>query len=152
MPELTRRRSSDPHRESWSVYYDNVRVGTIGRRAGVPIEVDQWGWSCGFYPGPEPGQYRSGSAFTFDQARADFEAAWANLLLQIPAGAFDEYRRDSEYRAEIRPIRSRGEKLPSETPSSLMRCVCGLTFDSHRPAESYDHRLHIYAAQAKTVY
>jgi hypothetical protein len=45
------------------------------------------------------------------------------LLSQIPAGALDEYRRDSEYRAEIRAIHSRGEKLPSETPSSLMRCA-----------------------------
>jgi hypothetical protein len=54
MPELTHRRSSDPHGESSSVYCDDVRVGTIGRRAGVPVEVDQWGWSCGFYPGLEP--------------------------------------------------------------------------------------------------
>jgi hypothetical protein len=69
------------------------------------------------------------------------------LLSTIPAGAFDEYRRDREHRAEIRAIHARGDKLPSETPSSLMRCVCGVTFDSHRPAESYDHRLHIYAAR-----
>jgi hypothetical protein len=38
---------------------------------------------------------------------------------------------------------ARGEKPP------LMPCVCGVTFDSHRPAESYDHRAHIYAAQAE---
>jgi hypothetical protein len=44
-----------------------------------------------------------------------------------------------------------GEKLPSEAPSSMMRCVCGVTFDSHKPAESHDHRLHIYAARAKTT-
>jgi len=24
------------------------QVGTIGIRAGVPVDVDQWGWSCGF--------------------------------------------------------------------------------------------------------
>lgn len=79
-----------------------LSVGPIGRRAGVPVEVDQWGWSCGFYPGLEPGQHRSGSATTFDQARADFETVWAVLLPDIPAGAFDEYRRDREHRAEIR--------------------------------------------------
>jgi hypothetical protein len=33
--------------------------------------------------------------------------------------------------------------------SALMRCVCGITFDSDKPAESYDHRAHIYAAQAR---
>jgi hypothetical protein len=134
-PVLTRRPNNDPHRESWSIYYDDVRVGTIGKRAGVPVEVDQWGWSLGFYPGLEPGQRRSGSAATFDQARAGFEAAWASLLPEIPAGAFDECHRDREHRAEIQAIRARGEKLPSETPSSLMRCVCGVTFDSHKPAE-----------------
>jgi hypothetical protein len=151
MATLTRRRSTDPHRESWSVYFDHVRVGTIGKRAGVPVDVDQWGWSLGFYPGLEPGQRRSGSAATFDQARADFEAAWAGLLPEIPAGAFDEYRRERKHRDEVRAIHARGEKLPSEMPSSLIRCVCGATFDSHKPAESYDHRLHISAAQAKTV-
>ena len=136
MPTLTRRRSTDDtHRESWSIYYDDIRVGTIGRRAGVPIEVDQWGWSCGFYPGLEPGQRRSGSAPTFDQARADFETAWASLLSQIPENAFGEYRRDREHRDEIRATHARGERLLSETPSSLMRCVCGVTFDSHKPAE-----------------
>jgi hypothetical protein len=86
-------------------------------------------------------------AFTFDQARADFEAAWAVLLPEIPAGAFDEYRCDREHRAEIQAVHACGEKLATETPSSLMRCVCGVTFDSHKPAESFDHRLHIYASR-----
>ena len=26
---------------------------------------------CGFYPGSEPGEFRDGTAATFDQARAD---------------------------------------------------------------------------------
>jgi hypothetical protein len=151
MPELTRRQSDNDHCESWNVYYCDERVGWIGPRAGVPVDVNQWGWSCGFYPGLYPGRRRSGSTATFDRARADFEIAWASLLAVIPAGALDEYRRDREVRAEIRAAHARGEKLPSEAPSSLMRCVCGVTFDSHKPAESYDHRLHIYAAQAKTT-
>ena len=121
MPTHTRRRNNDPHRESWSVYCDDVGIGTIGKRAGVPVEVDQWGWSLGFYPGLEPGQRRSGTASTFDQARADFEAAWASLLPEIPAGGFDEYRRDREHRAEIRAIHACGDKLPTELPNSLMR-------------------------------
>jgi hypothetical protein len=62
MAKLTRRRSFDPHRESWSVYYDDVRVGTIAKSAGVPLESEQWNWSCGFYPGVETGQQRGGSA------------------------------------------------------------------------------------------
>ena len=147
MPQLTRRRSDDPHRESWHVYYGDVRVGTISRRAGVPVDVDQWGWSCGFYPGLHPGQHHDGSAETFELARAAFEEAWRQLRPKIPEGAFDEYRRDREFRAEIAAVHARGEKLPSELPNSLMRCICGVTFDSHKPAKSYDHRVHIYAGQ-----
>src|SRR5258708_23796023 len=54
MPALTSRRSRDAHAESWQIFYGDVHVGTIGVRAGVPNDVDQWGWSCGFYPGSEP--------------------------------------------------------------------------------------------------
>jgi hypothetical protein len=69
MRTLTRRRSIDRHHETWRVHYDDVHVGTMGRRAGVPVDVDQWGWSCGFYPGLNPGQHQDGSAETFDLAR-----------------------------------------------------------------------------------
>jgi hypothetical protein len=148
MSKLTRRRSDDTHRESWTIFYDDVRVGTIGKRAGVPVDVDQWGWSCGFYPGLHPGQHRSGTAENFEAARAGLEAYWNALLPEIADGAFDAYRRHREFRAAIAAVHARGEKLPSELPNSLMRCICGLTFDSHKPAESYDHRSHVYAAQA----
>jgi hypothetical protein len=43
---------------------------------------------------------------------------------------------------------ARGEKLGREIPSTLRRCVCGDVFDEWKPAESYPHRAHIYAAQA----
>jgi hypothetical protein len=152
MPALTRRRSTDAHRDIWNVYYGDVRVGAIGGRAGVPVHVDQWGWQCGFYPGLNPGQHQDGSAATFERARAAFEEAWQRLLPKIPEGAFAEYRRDREFRAEIAALHARGEKLPTEFPSSMMRSICGVTFDSHRPAESYDHRRHIYAAQVKGLH
>ena len=70
---------------------------------------------------------------------------------EIPEGAFDEYRRARAFRAEIAAVRERGDKLPTELPSSLMRCICGVTFDSRMPTESYDHRVHIYAAQEKEL-
>jgi len=60
----------------------------------------------------------------------------------------DEYRGDRAARTHIAPARERGERLPSELPSSIMRCVCGEKFDRHRPEESLPHRWHIYAAQA----
>ena len=110
MPALTRHRSDNPHQVTWHVCYGDVRVGTIGERAGVPVDVDQWGWSCGFYPGLHPRQHRSGTAASFDEARAGFEADWNDLLPQIPASAFEEYRDDRKARAEMRAKRARGER------------------------------------------
>ena len=45
MPELTRKLSND-RVDCWHVYFGDVHVGTIARRAGVPVDVDQWGWAC----------------------------------------------------------------------------------------------------------
>ena len=95
----------------------------------------------------KPGQHRSGSAETFEAARDAFEQARSVIIPALPAGAFDEWRRDHDWRADLNARRARGEKLWTEFPSSLMRCVCCGVFDSHKPAESYDHRPHIYAAQ-----
>ena len=47
---------------------------------------------------------------------------------------------------EIMAIHARGENLSTELPNSMMRCVCGVDFDSHKPDESYPHRAQVYAA------
>ena len=81
MPTLTRRRY--PERlDCWHVFYGDIHVGTIAIRSGIPVDRDQWGWSCGFYPGSDPGEYLSGTAATFDQARADFGGGMAFVLGQ----------------------------------------------------------------------
>ncbi len=69
MSALTRRRGDNPHEETWQIYFTDVRIGTIGVRAGVPVHADQWGWLIGFYPGMEPSTDRSGVAATFEAAR-----------------------------------------------------------------------------------
>jgi hypothetical protein len=75
MPQLTRRRSPHRHEECWLIYYGDVHAGTITERVGNPHDTDRWEWRCGFYPGSEPGECSSGTAETFDKARADFEVA-----------------------------------------------------------------------------
>jgi len=57
-----------------------VHVGTIAERVGNPFDTDPWEWSCGFYPGSHPGEHRSDTAATFEDARADFERAWQVFL------------------------------------------------------------------------
>jgi hypothetical protein len=55
MPTLSPRRDLEAPDECWHVYFGDVHVGTIAIRSGIPHDKDPWGWSCGFYPGSEPG-------------------------------------------------------------------------------------------------
>jgi hypothetical protein len=151
-PTLTRRRDRKARGEAWRIFYGDIHVGSIAERSGNPVGTDQWSWRCGFYPGSNPGEASYGTAASFDAARTAFESAWSVFLSKRTEADFLEYRRHREAREEIAAKRARGEKLEAEIPSSLMRCVCGVTFDSHKPAESYDHRCHIYAAQAQDMH
>ncbi|MCP1968282.1 hypothetical protein AB7M49_005936 [Bradyrhizobium elkanii] len=63
------------------------------------------------------------------------------LLPTLTEEHFQTWRDQRDWIARKRAMWARGEKLPSERPSSLMRCSCGATFDSHRPAESQIHTL-----------
>jgi hypothetical protein len=45
-------------------------------------------------------------------------------------------------------MREAGELLPSQKPNLMMRCPCGVAFDSRDPDGSYVYRGDIYAAQA----
>ena len=142
MTGLTRRRDPDGRSECWHIYYHNVRVGTIGKRAGVPNGVDQWGWQCGFYPLSHNGRHVDGTAATFDQARNQFEAAWAAYLPERTEADFHAYRAQRDWTTRKYAMWERGEQ-----PNSMMRCVFGTVFDSHRPEESLPHRRHLYARQ-----
>jgi hypothetical protein len=147
MPDLTRRRYKE-RRDYWQVHYGDVCVGTIGRRAGCPVEVDQWEWSCGLYPGTDPGQGESGTAVDFAACRIEFEAAWGRLLPNLSEASFHEWRDRRDHTALKYAMWACGERMPTQKPNSIMRCPRGATFDSHDPEGSYVHRGHIYAAQA----
>jgi hypothetical protein len=149
MPALTRRRTDNPHREMWHVYFGDVRVGSIGQRSGAPVGLDQWEWSCGFYPGCEPGEQVSGTAADFFTARRDFELAWRELSTKKTEADYQVWRDARDWTERKCAMWARREKLPSQIPSSIMRCTCGVRFDSHKPDESYEHRRHIYAAQSE---
>jgi hypothetical protein len=147
MPALTRRRY--PERpDCWHVYFGDVNVGTIAIRPGAPFDADQWEWISGFYPGCDPGQHTNGTAVDFEHARADFEEAWQRLLPTRAEADFQKWRDQRASMARVYEMRERGELLPSQKPSTMMRCPCGERFDSHDPAGSLAHRRHIYAAQA----
>jgi hypothetical protein len=122
MPALTRRREKDRHQESWSIYFGDVRIGWIGERAGVPKSVEQWGWTCGFYPRDG---HVSGTAGSFDQARADFERAWRDYLLRCTDADFAEHRYQRAAAAWKYSMWDAGCRMPTQTVDDRSRCFCG---------------------------
>jgi hypothetical protein len=104
-------------------------VGTIGTRAGVPVDVDQWGWGCGFYPESEPGEHSNGSAPTFDEARADFEAAWRHFLPRRTEADFQKWRDHQTFTAWKYRMHDEGLPLPTQRPDGRARCFCGAAID-----------------------
>jgi hypothetical protein len=147
MPELTRRRYPE-RQDCWHVYFGDVRVGTIAIRTGVPHHEDPWGWICGFYPGCEPREYTEGTAKTFDKGRREFQRAWRVLLSSRTEADFQAWRDQRDWTERKYAMWERGERLPSQMPSSLMTCPCGETFDSHRLEHTVIHVPHITAAHA----
>jgi hypothetical protein len=152
MAALTRRRYAQAREECWHVHYGDVQAGTIAIRTGIPCDEDPWGWNCGFYPGSHPGECTNGTAATFDQARADFEAAWATFLSNRIDADFKAWRDQRDWTARKYVMWERGKKLPSQRPSSLMGCPCGKTFDSHRLEQNLIHVPHISAVAARAPY
>jgi hypothetical protein len=152
MPELTRRRLTDAREECWHVYYGEVLAGTIATRSGNPHDEDPWEWHCGFYPGCHPGEHQDGTAATFDEARADFEAAWKVFLAKRTEADFQTWRDQQDWTARKYAMWQAGEKLPSQKPTTLMKCVCGQQFDSHRIEDTVIHVPHITARAAHEIH
>jgi hypothetical protein len=117
MPTLTRKCINEQP-ERWHIHYAGVRVGPIQQRSGAPPSSDQWEWHCGFYPGSNPGEQRNGTAATFEDARAAFEAAWRDYLPKRSEDDFEEWREDAAYHAakyarwDLRGIRTNPPATP----------------------------------------
>lgn len=150
MSALTRRRDLEAREECWHIYYGDVCAGTIAKRIGIPVDEDPWGWFCGFYPGCHPREQTAGTAATFEQARADFEEAWAVFLSNRTEADFQEWRHQRDWTQRKYAMWEAREKLPSQKPSSLMRCPCGETFDSHRLEHTVIHVPHISAVARRS--
>jgi hypothetical protein len=125
MPALTRRRDPDAHHKAWLIHYGDIHIGTISMRSGVPGSVDQWSWVCSFYPASHRGVYADGTATSFDEACADFEAAWLRLLPEITEDDFDEYRRNRAWTAWLCAMFDSGCTLPTQVCDGRSRCFCG---------------------------
>jgi hypothetical protein len=114
MPVLTRRRDQDRRDECWLIYFGDVHIGTIAIRSGIPRDTNPWGWRCGFYPGSGPGECTSGTAISFDQARADFEKAWQVFSARRTEPDYQAWHDQRDWTAEKYRRFDRGERMPSD--------------------------------------
>jgi hypothetical protein len=142
MPVLTRCRKKGARQESWHIYFGDVQVGWIGEGAGVPKDVDQWGWSCGFNP---RGQHLSGIAASLNQARADFERAWREYQSGCTNADFEAHRRQRASTAWKYAMWDAGCRMPTQAVDGRTRCFCGEPIDVKSSSD------HIYACHMELV-
>jgi hypothetical protein len=114
---------SADRQDCWHIYYGDVHAGTIAKRVGSPHVTDQWEWRCGLYPGSRPGEIRSGTSATFDDARAILAALGSSFFLTA-----------------LMPIFRRGANNEIR-PHGNMRCgiqaaSCRLDSGNQRPASA----------------
>lgn len=112
MPALSRRRDRNLPQECWRIYYGDVHVGTIAQCVGNPGAAPKWQWQCGFYPGSRPGECTNGTAATFDQARAAFEAAWRVFSSKRMDADFQAWREQRDWTAHKYALWDAGQRLP----------------------------------------
>jgi hypothetical protein len=85
--------------------------------------------NCGFYPLDHRGKRCSGTAATFEAARADFEAAWQAYLPLCTEADFLDHRRQRAFTTWNYQMHDTGRPLPTQLSSGRSRCFCGASID-----------------------
>jgi hypothetical protein len=120
-----------------------------------PARHRSLGWRCGFYPGSHPGECSSGTSASFEQARADFEAAWLVFLSKRTEADFQAWRDQRDRTERKYALWDAGKRLeppsygPGKPTSRFMRCPCGEIFDMGGPAQVMIHVPHINAVEPR---
>jgi hypothetical protein len=123
------------------VFYGDVQ---IGMRSGVPVGVDQWDRTCGFYPACDCGRLDRGIAADSPAARAAFEAAWRQLLPKLTESDFQEHRRKRALTTWKYAMWDAGCRMPTQLPDGRSHCFCGAEIDIAADK-------HVYAAHMETA-
>ena len=82
------------------------------------------------------------------RGRTAFDEAWRIFLSKRTEADFQAWRDARDWTERKYAMWARGERLPSQKPSSLMTCPCGEVFDSHRLECTVIHVPHIGAVTA----
>lgn len=129
MPTLTRRRVKDPHTEQWLIFADDIRIGSIGMRSGVPKHADQWQWTIAPYPATQRGIRDGGIARSFAEARAAFELSWREIEPKITDADRQEHRRERAHTEWKYKMWSAGCRMPTQMADGRSKCYCGAEID-----------------------
>lgn len=113
---LTRRRDATENLEQWSIWDGDVRVGLM-RHVNTTGSETAWQWSCW---GGE-----SGSADTFDQARAAFQRAWEQVAPTVTEEDRDAFRYQEAFTAWKYAMWDAGCRMPTQSPEGWSVCFCG---------------------------
>jgi hypothetical protein len=82
------------------------------QRVGNPHDTEPWEWRCGFYPGSRAGECSTGTAETFDQARAEFDEAWRVFLAKRTEADFRAWREQRDWTARKHALWEASDRLP----------------------------------------
>jgi len=132
-----------------------MHAGTLAIRSGNRHDTEPWEWRCGFYWGSDPGESTSGTAETFEQARAGFEAAWRVFLSNRTEVDFHAWLDQRDWTERKYALGDAGKRLeppsygPGKPASRFMRCPYGEVFDMHGPAEVGVHVPHSEAKASR---
>jgi hypothetical protein len=72
---------------------------------------EPWEWHCGFYPRSRPDECTTGTAETFDRARAEFKAACRVFFANRAEADFQVWRDREAWTAEKYRRFDRGERM-----------------------------------------
>lgn len=107
-----RRRRDRERPDCWHIYCDDIHAGTIALATGRPNAAIEWQWSAGFYPGSHPNEIKSGTAPTFEAAKAAFERAWIVFASKRTEADFAEWREHRDWTAKKYALRDSGQPVP----------------------------------------
>ena len=130
MATLTRRRDADRQTEHWLIFAEDIHIGSIGVRGGVPIHAEQWQWTVSVFPASRRGIRDAGIAPDFQTARAAFERCWCEIEPQITEADRLEHRRVRAHTAWKYKMWESGCKLPTQVASGRSQCYCGAEIDN----------------------
>ena len=122
MSALTRRRIEDQHVEHWLIFADDIRIGSIGLRSGVPVQVDQWQWNIAPYPASHRGIRDGGTARSFAEAREAFEQAWREISPKITEADRLEHRRERAHTEWKYKMWETGCRMPTQMANGRSQC------------------------------